>query len=189
MPARVAVSVTNTTELYHLSGGLRAATTASGHLVLFPTNENKRIGLAITDKRQYLSVLSGLGLEFVGYERVSRNGGLRHSWWELFDPNQPHGFHIIDIWKQITFSAKKDGNVEAETVARSINFALRSLGLRLRDLSNQYHFQNIYAAVNRIKAGTRFMNVQTFDTYMNLHSMLVEMCSARDHLGVLYRAF
>jgi hypothetical protein len=127
--------------------------------------------------------LSGLGLDFLGYEIISEQDGLRHCFWELFDPNQPYGFHIIDVWKQIAFSARQDGSADAEMVARSINFALRASGLRLRDVSNQYHFQNVYAAVNGIKPGIRFMNVETFETHLNLHSMLVEMCSARDYLA------
>jgi hypothetical protein len=103
--------------------------------------------------------------------------------WHLLDPNEREGGNAADIWSGIAWAAEEKGDMDLGKIARNITFSLRTSVIRLRDISCEYARQNLYAVLNKKPPGSRFMNVETFDFYVALHSFLAEMCSARDYLA------
>lgn len=166
----------------HLLGGLRAGT-SKGQLIVFPTRENKRIFFkAVTKTGHYLGALEQVGLEFIGHEQHTSIDNWTHSHWFQFDPNSK-GLDSPELWGAVAHSAAMSGDQSHEILARKVSFALRASGLKLRDCSREYGVQNQYAVEKKIKPNLPYSNMEVFDLYVSLHSLLVEMCTVRDYLA------
>jgi hypothetical protein len=167
----------------HLTGGLQAMTHASGHLILYPTTKKETVEVGSSAEKGYSSLFSVLGLDYFGYEEVFEENGIKYSRWNFHTPDYGSGDLVVQIWRQIAYTAMRKWSPGDEEIPQYIAFSLRASILRIRDISRQYQFQNIYATHKQIAEGRQFSNLEVFDLYMNLHSALVEMCSARDYLA------
>jgi hypothetical protein len=183
---KVTISTELTTEDLHLAGGLRAGTDVSGHLMVYPTNGGKRVQFLETEKSRYVQAFRQVGLEMIGHELISISDGLVSSMWYVFDPNQKAGDPLaspLDQWSCISNTAQERSDLKIAELARSISFSLRLSALRLRNISREYHHQNTFAVQTKKEPGRKFTNVRIFDLFAEMHSFLVEMCSARDYLA------
>lgn len=176
------ISSVPTTDELHLYGGIRAFTSKDNGLVMWPTVEGNGVeNASVSDKRAYRQAFTQVGLDLIGWEAISEINGTTHSTWYLFDSDT--GMHGIDDWAGVAYAAHLAKDAEAESVARHISFSMNAASLRLRDISQAYHFQCLHVVQSKIGCGRRFQNVEMFDLYMALHSFLTEACSARDYLA------
>lgn len=88
-----------------------------------------------------------------------------------------------DLWAQIAYGAHLAGDTTKTEIAGRVAFALAAASRRLRDVSEQYYFQNRAACEAGLAPGIGFENLGTFDLYLAIHSCLTEMASARDYLA------
>jgi hypothetical protein len=140
---------------------------------------------SIDSKSLWTSVRS-IGLDLIGYERISSSDRQDHATWHLLDPNRrdpgPLG-DPLDQWSAIGNIAHMKELTDIAVIAKHIAFSLRTSAIRLRDISREYAFQNKLAVREAKPNGHRFTNVEIFDLFVALHSFLTEMCSARDYLA------
>ena len=87
------------------------------------------------------------------------------------------------MWRGIARAEDLQGNTVTAESARSVAFALRATAARLRDVSAEYQNQNRFATLHNKQPGGKFANLELFDLFLALHSLLVEACSARDYLA------
>jgi hypothetical protein len=152
--------------------------------MLFPTTEGKVLKFnGVAQKRDYYRALRSAGLDLIGHERWDEiPGELTQPIWTQFDQGK-HDLEIEHVWAGIAHSLRQKGEAELSDVAKQVGFALRTSGLRARDCSAEYQWQNSYAVNQKTKPGGRFSNMKSFDLDMALHSLLVEMGTARDYLA------
>lgn len=170
----------------YLSGGLCAATHKGGCLMLRPTVSGGALLFnRVTDLKGYYAAIRSHGFDLIGTERVSDPDGLLAMGdWYPFDPGRQRTALAVDqLWSQIGNTCRQAGDTSAADLARSITFSLRASALRLRDCAKEYHWQNSNAVVQKQRPGGRFSNIKSFDLDIALHSLLVEMGSARDYLA------
>jgi hypothetical protein len=171
---KISTSQVLVTRFLHLTGGLQATTHVSGHLILYPTTQKETVEVGSSDEGGYPSLFSHLGLDYFGYEEVSDEDGAKYSRWNFHTPDHGSGDLVVQIWRQIAYTAMQKWNSGDEEIPQYIAFSLRASILRIRDISRQHQFQNIYATHKQIAEGRQFSNLEIFDLYMNLHSAFVE---------------
>lgn len=138
------------------------------------------------DSKTFWIAVRSIGLDLIGYERISSTERQDHPMWHLLDPNRrdpgPLG-DPLDQWSAIGNIAHMKGKPDIGATAKHIAFSLRTSAIRLRDISREYAFQTRIAVREAKPNGHRFANVEIFDLFVALHSFLTEMCSARDYLA------
>jgi hypothetical protein len=166
-------------DVIHASGGTRWSQRPTGWFALLRASGEPINFPEVRSQEQFGQFLRSHDLIPIGWEQIQMPQGILRSIWTLFEG----GGHAADLWSGIAYAARKANQNEIAEDARNITFALRTSALRIRDVSNEYHHQNILASNGDAKLGKRFANIELFDLYMALHSLLVEMCSARDYLA------
>lgn len=172
--------------IIHLLGGIRAATHPNGHLVLYPRMDGSDVEFpSVRSTNAYIPNVRRLGLMEIGVEELSCEHQLVHSHWYLLEEkvgmSPDDGGR--DLWSQIAYGAYLAGETIKAEIAGRIAFALAAASRRLRDVSEQYYFQNRAACEARLAPDAGFSNLATFDLYLAIHSCLMEMASARDYLA------
>ena len=100
----------------HLTGGLQATTHASGHLILYPTTQKKTVEVGGADEQGYSNLFSILGLDYFGYEEVSEEDGITYSRWNFYSPDHGSGDLVVQIWRQIAYTATQKWNPGDEEI-------------------------------------------------------------------------
>lgn len=178
----IKVSQTAAVDILHLAGGLAAGTHKEGGLWIGPMDEKEAAVFPINATREYSRFFEHAGLHLIGFETIYEDT-LNSVVWTLLSRAGANVGTIIDNWGGISFSLKTSGNNDLSIQAKRINFGLLASGLRLRDLSREYQKQNNYAGNKQMRDGKSFSNVETLSLFLALHSVLTEMCTARDYLA------
>jgi len=180
------VSQSYATEEVHFSGGLRGQLTNLGW-ALFPVSGDAETDALVfrTLEAHRSFVTNECGLELVGVCVHYRMGGssLPMDVWEPGSRDPKNGLNAADSWTAISHRALEAGDKEYADRATSIGICAKVAGLRLRDLSNEYHRQLAWALAEGKSIGTWFSNAALFELYADCHSLVAELCAARDHLA------
>jgi len=176
----VRISTVNVRHDLHLIGGVRGGVLRSGALGLYPALGRDVVELPVTDTRAFVDATIAIGVELFGYEERWPED---ETVWYLIESKRGLKYPSEIVWGHIARSARKAGNDEAAGIASHASFALRTAGLRLRDISREYRFQNSHAVRHKTRDGGKFDNLRSFDLQMNLHSLLADLCTAREHLA------
>src|SRR5262245_40050503 len=116
----------------HLTGGLQATTDASGHLILYPTTQKQTVAIGTSAQEGYSRLFSTIGLDYFGYEEVSEEDGIKYSRWNFHTPDYGSGDLVVQIWRQIAYTAMRKGKPGDEEIPQYIAFSLRASILRIR---------------------------------------------------------
>jgi hypothetical protein len=173
----------------HLTGGLRAGTNKDGKLTVYPfgttTVKSPIVTLNILKQREYVGFFRSIGLDMVGFENMHTDAqGFTHAKWLAWDPAATapqEDLHII--WMGIVNAYRRKGEYDAVLAASNVTFSLQATAYRLRDISEAYTHQNVYALCHSYAPGTFFKNYDTMDAFLALHSFLVEMGALRDYIA------
>lgn len=189
MPTEVTdlkVSRSYATEEVHFSGGLRGQLTNRGW-ALFPVSGDPEADALVfrTVEAHRSFVTNQCGLELVGvcvhYHMAGNSPPM--DVWEPGSRDPKNGLNAADSWIAISHRALEEGDKEYADRATSIGICAKVAGLRLRDLSNEYHRQLAWALSEGKSIGTWFSNAAMFELYADCHSLVAELCAARDHLA------
>lgn len=185
--ADITYSKTKVVDELHLTGGLRARR-ASGGWIIGPLTEmaghslptaigpfrDEEVGEVAASIDQYV-----LGAE----ERVQLEPMLVSRIWTPFHGSPIPKPRPVDAWNGIATAAHAQQDDDYYRLAKSISMSLRSAGIRIRDVSDQYNHQLIAAIHRGQKTNLKFSNLALFDLHLALHSLLSEMASTRDYLA------
>lgn len=179
------VSRSYATEEVHFSGGLRGQLTNRGW-ALFPVSGNPEAdALVFRTIDAHRSFITECGLELVGvcvhYHREGNYPPM--DVWEPGSRDPKNGLNAADSWIAISRHALEESDKEYADRATSIGICAKVAGLRLRDLSTEYHRQLTWALSAGKSIGTWFSNIAMFELYADCHSLVAELCAARDHLA------
>lgn len=152
---------------------------------MYPTKDG-RAAILKADSKTLWTLVRSIGLDLIGYERISSDEKQDHPMWHLLEPSRrdqgPLG-DPLDQWSAIGNIAHMRGKLDIALTAKHVAFSLRTSAIRLRDISREYAFQTRIAVREGKPNGNRFANIEIFDLFAALHSFLTEMCSARDYLA------
>jgi hypothetical protein len=174
------------TEEVHFSGGLRGLYLEQGW-GLFPVRSGGNLEAIVVPRAHDLSKLvKEAQCHYVGacIKHRSQGGHVPFDVWEPGD-RDTNGLRAADSWSAVAFRARESKKTEYAECASYVSVCLRSAGVRLRDVSTGYHDQLRWALLERQKVGVRFSNAAMLDLYVDFHSLVSELCSARDHLARL----
>ncbi|MGK7866274.1 hypothetical protein [Falsiroseomonas sp. E2-1-a20] len=171
----------------HVTGGIRAFGSSAGFWAWHPVTIGGAIhALKPVPINSILNIAKNLGAELFGGNEISGLGASLHSrvWTPLDGPynGQPQP---ADLWINIAANADRAGDRRYAELANHISFSLRAAGIRLRDASDHYRDQLLAAIEEKRKPGILFSNLPLSDLQLAFHSVLSELGSARDYLGVL----
>lgn len=169
---------------FHLLGGLRAYFSPPD-VFIGPCSSQVDQYLeysGVQSKSAFLKLLRSKGLNIIGRERHTEEAfGISDVDWLLVELGVKE--EIVNIWNGIAIASHTSKNGELTESARNIAFALRTSSLRLRDCSREYGWQNLNSIHMKRGEDALFSNKKSFDLDMALHSVLVEMATARDYLA------
>lgn len=177
-------STVQVTEVFHFTGGLIALPVAGGGFVLGPVHAAGELGYVGTMSFDDIcKVASVAGCYFVGVNQVHATGPERSEFWT---PNLG-GAGIVeqtsDSWAGIANQAHEAQDPAFADIARYLCISIRSAGWRLREVSRLHNEQLQWALLSARSSGSRYSNIPIFDLYLAVHSLVAEMCAARDYLS------
>ncbi|MET4730428.1 hypothetical protein ABIE09_004247 [Lysobacter enzymogenes] len=184
----VEVGAASATQEIHFSGGLRGALTNFGW-ALFPVSGDKESDALVfkTPQAHFEFATRQCGLRFLGtcvrYTTGDRLPPMDIWEFEARDPQS--GLGAADSWGAIGDQATKAGDARYAELASYVSVALKAAALRLRDVSNGYHDQLIWALEEKRAPGRWFSNTALDDLYVDFHSLVSELSSARDHVATI----
>ncbi len=175
------------TEEVHFSGGLRGFRTSQGW-ALFPVSEctDSNALLFHSPESHFEYATKECRTHFIGtciHYNLDENSPPMDVW--EFGKRDSNNLNAADSWAAIASQAAVANDKEYELSAASVSVCLRVAGLRLRDISNEYHSQLKWALLENRKSGNWFSNAALLELYADFHSLLTELASARDHLAKL----
>lgn len=176
-------SVRSTQTLYFV-GGLLGRETNRGWTLFPVSGDETQDVLLLGSWANFEAAVEELGLIYVGTEQriSSETDSPTIRFWEP-GRRDTNGLNAADAWAGVANSAKKAGDASYSNVATYISACLRVAGLRLRGTSEGYHDQLRWALRAQTAVGRGFSNVAVLDIYADIHSLLSELASARDHLA------
>lgn len=168
----------------HFSGGIRGLLTNHGW-ALFPVPDSEGFNALLFESSElhYAFATNECGLHFIGkciHYNIDNNSPPMDDW-ELGNRDS-NNLNAADSWAAIANQATMANDNEYALSAASVSVCLRVAGLRLRDISNEYHNQLKWALIDDRKSGNWFSNAALLELYADFHSLLTELASARDHL-------
>lgn len=173
------------TEEIHFSGGIRGFLTNQGW-ALFPVVGSGELNALVFQSPELhcAFAINECGLHFIGkcvHYNVDNNSPPMDVW-EL-GSRDSNNLNAADSWAAIANQATMANDNEYALSAASVSVCLRVAGLRLRDISNEYHAQLKWALSGNRESGSWFSNAALFELYADFHSLLTELASTRDHLA------
>lgn len=174
------------TEEVYFSGGLRGSRTTRGW-ALYPVSEDPNSdALVFQNPQAHLRFATQeCGLRFIGtcvrYQMDADSPPM--DVWEPGKRDPSNDLNAADSWSAIGHQAEMAGESGYANCAKYLSVSLQLAGLRLRDVSREYHDQLRWALRAREKPGTWFSNAALLDLYADCHSLVSELSSARDHLA------
>lgn len=169
----------------HFTGGLVALPVQGGDYVIGP------VGLA-NNEFEYLGPYpfeeickvahEACGF-YVGCNELSVSSGPeRNEFWYPNIGNTRAPEHSADSWAGVAFQAREARDDCSSLVARHLSISMASASRRLRDVALLLNEQLGWAIKSHRASGSRYSNIAIHDLYLAIHSLLAEMCSARDYL-------
>ncbi|NWE53321.1 hypothetical protein [Brevundimonas sp. P7753] len=172
-----------TTASLHLTGGLQALMVSEGWSIR-PIATEGGLGVFRAFPRNEIDRFAGLaGLRVIGGDQVSgAEGPLPARFWTpQYGPARQ--FSPADEWGSIAIAAARSKDYRVAEMARKIAVSLTAAGIRVRDASDAYHAQLVDALIAKKAVGSRFANTALLDLFLDFHSLLSEMASARDYIA------
>lgn len=177
-----------TTHVRYFTGGLISIPVEGGSYVLGPVEQSSE---AFSYYGPYsfpeaCLYASQAGCYYVGANEIAESTSPERS--EFWYPNIGNGSAVdqsSDGWAGVAFQARQAGDERASNVARYLSISLSSASRRMRDVAKLLNEQLGWAILSKKKSGVRFSNVAVHDLYLAIHSLLAEMCSARDYLSLM----
>lgn len=174
------------TEEFYFSGGLLGCPTNRGW-ALYPVSEDPNSDALVfqTPQAHLRFTTQECGLRFIGtcvHYRIDADSPPMDVW-EPSKRDPINSLNAADSWSAIGHQAETAGDSRYAKCAAYLSVSLTLAGLRLRDVSRKYHDQLRWALRAREKPGTWFSNAALLDLYADCHSLVSELCSARDHLA------
>ncbi len=175
------------TEVLYFTGGIIAIPVTGGGFVLGPVGGHE--GLTHAGPMSF-ELASGLAREagcyFVGVNQIhAKDGPERSEFWYPTLGKAPSQEQSSDSWAAIAHQAHEAHDETFADIARYLSISMRSAGWRLREVSRLHHEQLQWSLLSSRRSGSRFSNVPIFDLYLAVHSLVAEMCAARDYLAQL----
>ena len=167
----------------HLTGGLQAQMIGDGWSIR-PIATQRGLGALRAFPRTEIDRFAELaGLRVIGGDQISgADGPLPARFWTpQYGPSRQ--FSPADQWSSIATAAARSEDHRVAEIARKIAVSLTAAGIRVRDASDAYHAQLIDALLAEKTVGSRFANTALLDLFLDFHSLLSEMASARDYLA------
>ncbi|WP_282296163.1 hypothetical protein [Stenotrophomonas sp. PS02289] len=176
-------SVRSTQTLYFV-GGLLGQKTNRGWTLFPVSGDESEDVLLLGSWDNFEAAVKELELLYVGTEQriSSEEDSPTIRFWEP-GRRDTNGLNAADAWAGVANSAEKACDAYYSNLATYISACLRVAGLRLRSTSEGYHDQLRWALRARTPVGRGFSNVAVLDIYADIHSLLSELASARDHLA------
>jgi hypothetical protein len=176
-------SVRSTQTLYFV-GGLLGQETKRGWTLFPVSGDETEDVLLLGSLANFEAAVEELGLTYVGTEQriSSETDSPTIRFWEP-GRRDTNGLNAADAWAGVANGADKAGDASYSNFATYISACLRVAGLRLRGISEGYHDQLRWALRAQTAAGRGFSNVAVLDIHADIHSLLSELASARDHLA------
>lgn len=178
------VGAVESTHIRYFTGGIIAIPVEVGGYVVGP------IGLA-NGALEYLGpypfeevgrLAHQAGCYYVGCNEISSSGPERSEIWYPHIGNTGATEHSADSWAGVAFQAREAGDDHSTGIARHISISVASASRRLRDVALLLNEQLQWAIKSQRASGHRYSNIAIHDLYLAIHSLLSEMCSARDYL-------
>lgn len=170
-------------EVLHFTGGLVAFPVVGGGVAIGPIRVETGLGYVGPMSFKKASELAmEMGSFFVGANQIHDTGPERSEFWK---PNLGGGNfeQTSESWASIAISARKANDEIFANAARYLCLSIRAAAWRLRDVSRFHNEQLEWALLSEKKSGARFSNVPLFDLYLAVHSLVTELCAARDYLA------
>lgn len=174
-------------ETLYFTGGLVALPVSRQELILGP--------IQVTPKDAYIGPMSfhdacGVAAE-VGSYLVGANhvhvgqSPERVEFWSPFPGVTGKSEKTADAWHGISFAAGEAGDEVTAELANYLSLSLQFAGLRMREVCRLHNEQLRWALALPRKPGGRFSNVAMFDLHLAIHSLVADLCAARDYLATL----
>lgn len=167
----------------HLTGGLQALMIGDGWSIR-PIATEKGLGAFRAFPRNEIDRFAALaGLRVIGGDQVSgADGPLPTRFWT--PQYGPVGqFSPADQWASIATAAARSEDHRVAEISRKIAVSLTAAGIHVRDASDAYHAQLVDALLAKKVVGSRFANTALLNLFLDFHSLLSEMASARDYIA------
>lgn len=178
-------STLRSTSVLHFTGGLVAIPVEIGGFILGPgavTSEGLTY-IGPFSRQDIDTTAAQAGCYYVGTNQINEGSGPERSqFWYPTIGSIRASEQSSDSWSAISNQAHIAQDKEYSCIARYLCISLRSASLRLRDVSNLHKEQLEWALLRHRRSGERFANIALHDLYLSMHSLLAEMCSARDYL-------
>lgn len=171
--------------IWHFTGGLVALPVQGGSFVLGPVSPAKDgfHYLGPDAFQEICNVAYVAGCFYVGCNEVSASAGPERC--EIWYPNIGNTVateHSADSWAGVAFQAREARDESSSAIARHVSISMSSASRRLRDVALLLNEQLVWAIMKQRTSGSRYSNIAIHDLYLAIHSLLAEMCSARDYL-------
>jgi hypothetical protein len=180
------VRMVSVIKLIHLDFGLRAGIGKDGHLIVHLMNLPGSYSFPGIEWKDYRRFFARSGVDIIGVEELSEENQIPTSHWSFYDP------HARNIESSISYlrsglvnAARKAGSELDFVLAKNIDFSLRAMEYRLRDVSISYGDQLSHSVAAKVKPGGEFADTDTLNLFLNVHSFLAEAGTLRDHLAAL----
>ncbi|MFC3816621.1 hypothetical protein [Lysobacter sp. GCM10012299] len=173
------------TDVFHFTGGIIGRPLVAGGIVIGP--------IGGPTGPQYIGPMSfaeacvaasDAGSYFMGTNQIHANDGPERS--EFWYPNlgsEGAQRQSSDTWSAIAYTASTAGDSVSSELARYLAMSMRCAGWRLREVSRLHNEQLEWALISGRKSGSRFSNIAIFELHLAIHSLLGELCAARDYLA------
>jgi hypothetical protein len=150
----------------HFTGGLRGSNWEPHELIVWPFNGPQRLRVGDIPENQVPNAITSLGLLCIGIDEVLEEPHLIMRLWHPFWYNEPPDEDPADHWSGISTAAKQAGDADFALLAEKVAFSLRAMGIRLRNISDEYLRQLKAAFGEGHGLEHRFGNVAVLDLHL-----------------------
>ncbi|WP_155413141.1 hypothetical protein [Xanthomonas arboricola] len=174
-------------EILYFTGGLVALPVSREELVIGPMQVNpKDLFSGPLSFHDACGAAEEVGSYLVGVNRVHvMQSPERVEFWSPFPGFTGKSEKTADAWQGVSFSARKAGDEVTAELATYLSFSLEFAGLRMREVCRLHNEQLRWALATPRESGKRFSNVAMFDLHLAIHSLVAELCAARDYLATM----
>lgn len=178
---------TSMTEVLYFTGGLVSRSLSPSRFSLEPLSRQGAI--KFISQEGLFRFAERVGLTRVGViQRFSMGTAPTEVWRPISIRDSAksleyNSLQSSDLWGAIAHHARAAGDNSYADLARYVSLSMRSAGLKLRDVAHRHHEQLCWALDDSPRPGKGFKNTAMFDLYSAFHSLVADLCSARDHLA------
>ncbi|CAG2082156.1 hypothetical protein XCY_000059 [Xanthomonas euroxanthea] len=174
-------------ETLYFTGGLVALPVSREELLIGPIQvKPKDSFLGPVSFHDACCAAAEVGSYLVGANRVYvMQSPERVEIWSPFPGFTGRSEKTADAWQGISFSARKAGDEVTAELATYLSLSLQFAGLRMREVCRLHNEQLRWALSAAREPGKRFSNLAMFDLHLAIHSLVAELCAARDYLATM----